>query len=173
MTMIIPIVDENDKFLYYKDSGERDLHKEITRGSALWIINEKKEILVAKRSKNKLHFPNVWGTSVAGSLEKGESYEDNAIKEAKEEIGVNLDKITLGPKKRDADDHEYFAQYFYAKISSDTKFILQESEVDEVCWISLEKLKGWYLKNPEEFLPTFNNSLKIVENHENQNKKIT
>lgn len=165
--MKIPIVDENDKFLYYKDSKERDLRKEVTRSSALWVINEKEEILVAKRSKNNKNFPNVWGPSVAGSLEEGESYEDNIIKEAKEEIGISLEKIILGPKKRESDSHEYFGQYFFTQISSDTKFILQESEVDEVRWVSLEKLKEWRIKNPEEFLPTFEGNLKVIENYEN------
>lgn len=167
--MRIPIVDENDNLLYYKDSRERDPHKEITRSSALWVVNEKKDILVAKRSINKEHFPNVWGPSVAGSLEEGETYKENIIKEAEEEIGISLDKIVLGPKKRDSDDHEFFAQYFFTHIPSDTKFILQESEVDEVRWVSLEKLKDWYFNNPEEFIPSFYISLKVIENYENKN----
>ena len=171
--MKIPIVDENDNFLYYKDSNERDLRKEITRSSALWVLNENGEILLAKRSKNKLNFPNVWGPSAAGSVEEGETYEENMVKEAKEEIGINLDKIILGPKKRESDDHEFFAQYFFTTISSSTKFILQKSEVDEVRWISLEKLKEWYLKNPQEFLPSFNISLEVIKNYETQNKKTS
>lgn len=166
--MKIPIVDENDKFLYYKDSNERDPRKEVTRGSALWVLNEKEEILVAQRSKNKRHFPNIWGPSVAGSLEEGESYKDNIIKEAQEEIGVSLDEVTIGPKIRESDDHEFFCQYFFAKISSETELTLQESEVDEVRWVSLEKLKEWYLKSPEDFLPTFGNSLKIIKDYENK-----
>ena len=166
--MKIPIVDEQDNFLYYKDPKERDPRKEITRGSVLWVVNEREKILVAKRSKNKEHFPNIWGPSVAGSLEENESYRDNLIKEAKEEIGVNLDTIILGSKIRESDDHEYFSQYFFTKISSNTKFTLQESEVDEVHWVSLKQLKNWYRKNPEEFLPTFSGSLKIIENYDNQ-----
>jgi len=166
--MKIPIVDEKDNLLYYKESKERDLRKEITRASGLWIINEKREILMTKRSKNKRHFPNIWGPSVAGSLEAGESYKDNIIKEAKEEIGINLDKIIPGPKKRESDDHEFFAQYFFTQIPSDTRFVLQSSEVDEVKWVTLEKLKDWYLKNPEEFLPFFYSSLEVIENYENQ-----
>jgi len=166
--MKIPIVDENDNFLYYKDSNERDLRKEITRSSGLWAVNKKKEILLAKRSKNKRSFPDIWGPSVAGTLEEGESYKDNIIKEAQEEIGIILDKIILGPKKRESDRHEFFAQYFFTQIPSETKFILQESEVNEVRWVSLKKLKDWYLKNPEEFLPFFESSFEVIENYDHQ-----
>lgn len=164
--MKIPIVDENDNLLYYKDSKDRDLRKEITRGSALWVVNEKQEILMAKRSKNKKNFPNVWGPSVAGSVEEGETYESNIIKEAEEEIGINLNTVILGPQKRESDNHEYFGQYFFITISSHTKFVLQASEVDEVCWVSLEKLKDWYSKKPKEFLPSFTSSLEVIENYD-------
>lgn len=169
--MRIPIVDEQDEVLYYKDSIERNARTEITRVAALWVINEKDEFLIAKRSKNKKHHPNVWGPSVAGSVEEGESYEENIKKEAKEEIGINLNGIIVGSKERVSSSHEYFCQYFFTEISSETKFTLQESEVDEVKWISLKELKDWYTKSPEEFTPSFTKSFKVIENYENQNKK--
>ena len=169
--MIIPIVDENDKLLYYKDLDERDPRREITRASCVWIVNEKNEILLAKRSKYHTNLPNLWGPSAAGSLKEGETYEDNIIKEAQEEIGVKLEKIVPGPKLRDSDTHEFFAQYFFSQIHSDTKFILQEREVDEAKWVSLSELKEWYRLHPEEFLPTFDKSLKVIEDYEAQSKK--
>lgn len=169
--MRIPIVDEQDNVLYFKDSTERDRIKEITQISALWVVNEKGEFLLAKRSKNKKHHPNVWGPSVAGSVEEGESYEENIKKEAKEEIGIDAVEITIGPKKRVSSSHEYFCQYFFVKIPSSTAFHLQESEVDEVKWISLKELKDWYTKSSEEFTPSFSKSFEVIKNYENQNKK--
>ena len=122
-----------------------------------------------KRSKNKKHHPNLWGHSVAGSVEEGETYEENIIKEAREEIGINLDKVILGPKKRVSSSHEYFCQYFFTKIQFGTVFRLQESEVDEVEWISLQKLKNWCLKNPEEFVSSIVKNIDVIENYENKN----
>jgi isopentenyl-diphosphate delta-isomerase len=166
--MKIPIVDEDDNLLYYKELQERDLRKEITRTSALWVFNEKGEVLLAKRSKNKPNFPNIWGQSVAGCLDEDESYEDNATRETKEEIGVDLDKIITGPKERESDNHEFFSQYFFTHISSTTKFVLQEEEVDEVRWVSLKELEDWYSKNPEEFVPSFSSAFKVIKNYANQ-----
>jgi len=167
--MKIPIVDEQDNILYYKEPSDRDVHQEITRVAVLWVLNEKGEFLIAKRSKNKKHHPNIWGPSVAGSVEENETYQENIIKETKEEIGIEIKEIVLGPKKRISSSHEYFCQYFFIKIPSETKFILQESEVDEVRWVSLEKLKDWYLRNPEEFIPTFYKNIDVLENYANQN----
>lgn len=165
--MRIPIVNEKDEILYYKDSTERDLKKEITRISGLWVTNEKGEFLIAKRSKNKKHHPNIWGPSAAGSVEEGETYKSNIIKEAREEIGIDIGGVVLGPKKRVSSSHEYFCQYFFVKIPSGTAFILQESEVDEVRWISLQELKNWCSKNPEEFVPSFMKNIDVIENYEN------
>ncbi|OGI73354.1 hypothetical protein A3E33_02000 [Candidatus Nomurabacteria bacterium RIFCSPHIGHO2_12_FULL_40_77] len=123
--MRIPIVNEQDNLLYFKDKSERDKRKEITRSSSLIIFNEKGEVLLAKRSKNKKNSPNVWGPSAEGSLEEGDTYESNAIKEAEEEIGIKLDNVIIGPKRRESDNyHEYFIQCFFATISSSTKFTL-------------------------------------------------
>ena len=166
--MKIPIVDEQDNILYHKDSKERDPRKEITRIAALWVVNEKGEFLIAKRSKNKKHHPNVWGPSVAGTVEEGESYEENIIKEAREEIGLNINGVFLSSKKRVSSNHEYFCQYFFAKVPYGVVFHLQESEVDEVKWISLQNLKVW-VKNPGEFVPTFIRNLDVVEDYANKN----
>lgn len=167
--MRIPIVDENDNFLYLKDRSERDNRKEITRSAGIWVVNEKGEWLLAKRSKHQKSFPNVWGPSAAGTLEEGETYKSNIIKEAKEEIGVDLKNVVLGPKERQSDNHEFFAQYFFAQVPSDTKFTLQESEVGEVRWATLAEIKEWYTLKPDEFLPNFVNNFKIIEDYANKN----
>lgn len=165
--MKIPIVNEQDEIIRYEDWETRN-PKDICRVAALWVLNEKKEFLLAKRSKNKKHHPSIWGPSVAGSVEENETYQENIIKEAEEEIGIEISKIMLGPKKRISSSHEYFCQYFFTQVPSKTKFILQESEVDEVRWVSLEKLKDWCSKTPEEFIPTFKKNLDIIENYDNQ-----
>ncbi len=85
--MQIPIVNEQDEIIGYKDRKDRNL-VDITRVSALWITNEDGEILLAQRGLNKTHSPGLWGPAVAGTVEEGETYESNIIKEAEEEIGL-------------------------------------------------------------------------------------
>ena len=165
----IPIVSEQDEILYHKDSHERDLHNEIMRCSGLWILNEKGEVLIALRSKNKRSFPNIWGPSVTGSNEEGETYESNIIKEAEEELGLSIKNPIWGIKERGSESHEYFVQWFFVTIPSNTQFVLQESEVDQVRWISITDLRQWDQKNPEQFVPLFNTDIDVVENYVNQN----
>ena len=55
----------------------------------VWIKNSKGEYLISQRSASRLTFPLMW-ECVGGSVLKGESSIDGAIREAKEEVGVEL-----------------------------------------------------------------------------------
>lgn len=165
----IPIVNEKDEVTHYVNSSERDINKEIMRVSVLWIYNEKKELLVCLRSKNKKSFANLWGESVSGTNEKDETYRSNIIKETREELGIDVENLSEGKKERLSIGHEFFCQWFFAEVSSQTKFTLQESEVDEVKWIGVKELKDWYQKSPGNFVPEFSDSIKIFETYATQN----
>ena len=166
--MKLPIVDEQDNILYYKDASERDPSKEIARTSALWLFDEEGEVLIAKRSKNKRFHPNVWNLSISGTNEEGETYESNIIKEANEELGITLEGLVVGKKELLSKERVFFVQYFFTKIAKETIFTLQESEVDEVRWISLDELKKWFSEKPEEFSSHFVYGIKAVEEYANQ-----
>ena len=55
----------------------------------VWIRNNKGEYLISQRSANRPTFPLMW-ECVGGSVLKGESSIQGAIREAKEEVGVDL-----------------------------------------------------------------------------------
>lgn len=55
----------------------------------VWIRNAKGEYLIAQRSANRPAFPMVWGY-VDGSVVKGEDSLQGALREVKEEVGVDL-----------------------------------------------------------------------------------
>ena len=57
----------------------------------LWIINDKGEILIQKRSASKKVFPNMWDSSVAGAAIKGDDSKRAVTRETKEELGIDLD----------------------------------------------------------------------------------
>ena len=55
----------------------------------VWIRNSKGEYLISQRSANRPTFPLMW-ECVGGSVVKGEDSMQGAIREAKEEVGVEL-----------------------------------------------------------------------------------
>lgn len=57
----------------------------------VWIINDKGEFLIQKRQSWKTSSPDMWDCSVAGCTVSGEDTKETAIRETKEELGINLD----------------------------------------------------------------------------------
>jgi len=152
--MKIPIVNEQDEIIKIVDMNDRQ-KSDICRVSALWITNEKDEVLLARRSLSKKRSPGCWGSAVAGTLEEGETYESNVIKEAGEEIGLYNLKPKLEHKVRSSTTHEYFCQWFSATIDGDYKFKKQDSEVEKIDWFTKDQILNLFKQNPEKFVPNF------------------
>lgn len=57
----------------------------------VWIRNSKGEYLISKRAADRPTYPLMW-ESVGGSVIKGEDSIEGAIREVKEEVGINLQK---------------------------------------------------------------------------------
>lgn len=145
--MQIPIVNEQDEIIGYKDKTNRD-HDDIIRVSGLWVVDENGLILLQRRSLNKKSQPGVWQIAVAGTVESSETYETNILKEMQEEIGLVGVPITLGPKFRFFSDHNFFAQMFLANVPHDYSFKIEPREIMEIRWFAKEELEKFIEDNP-------------------------
>ena len=150
--MKIPIVDEYDNIVEYRERTDRNPEL-IYRVSSLWITDTEGNILLARRAFNKTHDPGKWGPAVAGTVEEGETYELNIIKESEEEIGLKNVKPILGDKKRKKTKWNYFVQEFLLTLPYGfNDFTLAKDEVAEIKWFLKEELKKELKDNPDNFL---------------------
>lgn len=130
------ILDENmkktGKSIYYNENlNDGEYHLSIH----VWIKNEDNNYLIQKRAKKMRKFPNMWSV-ITGGVVEGERGIDAALRETKEEIGINLNENNmkkLGIVKRKYDFVEIWG--VTEKIELD-KLILQTSEVSEVKLVS-------------------------------------
>jgi len=151
--MKVPIVDEQDNIIGYKDHDQLS-SSDIYRVASLWITNSKGEVLLARRAFNKSHDPGKWGPAAAGTVEEAETYESNIYKEAEEElglVGVNFEK---GQKHfLRGEKWSHFTQPFHLVIDRPVEeFRIQKEEVAEVRWFTKEQLKKLVSENPDDFL---------------------
>ncbi len=146
------IVNEQDEVIGYKQRGTLAI-EDIYRVTALWLKNSRGEILLGKRALGKRNNPGAWGPAVAGTVEEGELYDDNIVKEIAEELGLSGIKLTKGPKRRVADGHNYFSQWYTATIDKPAEdFVIQKEEVEQVRWITPEKLAHELRDHPDMYL---------------------
>jgi len=150
--MKIIIVDEKDNILGFKERNSV-LDNELYRVSSCWIVNEKNQVLLAKRSLNKKRNPGKWGPSVAGTLEEGETYESNIVKEFFEELGLEDSKpVEILKEKIIGEGENFFVHWFYLKTDKKVhEFKLQEDEVSEVKFFEREEIFSMVKRFPEKF----------------------
>jgi len=164
MTCKIIIVDKNDQPIDLKDRMNLN-QDDIYRVSALWIVNSKQEILLAKRHHTKINNPNKWGPAVSGTVDEKETYDINVIKEAKEELGIENIEFQLGPKTETIEDQHHFTQWYFLQTDKNIKdFVIQENEIEEIKWFSREELEEQLKNNTNEFVPRMKSYFKLFKN---------
>lgn len=147
---ILDIVDETGTPT--GETVEREVaHREGIRHRTahVWIFRKrdgKVQILLQKRSDNKDSDPGCYDISSAGHIPAGCDYIPSAVRELKEELGVDIDGVELiycGQR------NFRFEREFHGKLFRDNQvsnvyalwldreekdFVLQEEEVSEVRW---------------------------------------
>lgn len=115
----------------------------------IWIVDTKKNILIQKRSKNKILFPNLY-ECVAGAVIEDETILDAAIREVKEELNFSLlpnqfHQILVN------NDHKicYFMTTYIVKLDNiDLNSIkFNKEEIDNIKLVSLEELSNMIENN--------------------------
>jgi len=161
MTRII-IVNEQDEIIGHKERGTLD-RSDIYRVSALWVTNSKGEVLLAQRKFTKSHDPGKWGPAVAGTVDEGETYDSNIIKEAEEEIGLKNIRPTKGPKSRVSNEYEFFRQSYTLSTDQPIEaFVIQPDEVEQVKWFDRQWLDDDLDRHPEHYTAGFKDTLNLL-----------
>ena len=154
MEEYISIVDENDHVIASKARATVE-SSDIYRVSALFIYDEQGNILLGKRSVTKKNNPGLWSPLVNGTNSFGETYEENIIREAQEEIGISLEKVEYVAKVRVKEKHNFFVTFFSTCIPHDQKLVIDPSEIEELRWYSNAELTATLKQNPSSFVPGF------------------
>ncbi|NNE31104.1 MAG: NUDIX domain-containing protein [Winogradskyella sp.] len=117
----------------------------------LWLYTSDGQILLQQRSHKKAIFPLLWDVSVAGHINASETFTEAALRETKEEIGLELNPdqlIKIGVHLYESSykdgaiaDNEFHHVYISELPVDPNQLIPQEDEVEALKLVSINEFK--------------------------------
>lgn len=159
---LIDIFDEENNFTgIQKMKSEAHAEGLWHRTAHVWIYNSKKEILLQLRAKDKDVYPDCWDISSAGHVVAGEDPEVSAIRELKEELGIDAEKEDLKFLRIRKSVNQFkeiknseIVYIFLMKFEGAAENLnLQKEELQGVKFFQIDELKEDLEKNSEKFVP--------------------
>ncbi len=166
---IIDVVDKKDNVVGKARIDNAHYKGFRHRVSAVWIFNNKDEILLQKRANRMQIAPGKWDHSAAGHLKTGTGYAHAAKRELKEEIGVNcaLKKVLKFENKSVKEGHgrknidDQIFTLFFGKCNGGFK--TDKKEVELVKFFPVKNVDMMIKKNPEQFCRSFVKAFGILK----------
>jgi 16S rRNA (adenine1518-N6/adenine1519-N6)-dimethyltransferase len=148
-----PVVDENDHLL--GDAPRVEVHGDNLRHRAvhLFIFNRQGELFLQKRSRWKDRHPLLWDSSAAGHVEAGEKYDETAVRELKEELGVTAELARVVKLPASERTGEEFIWLYRGEHEG--PFQLAKAEIEHGEFFSVDIVTRWVKARPDDFAPGF------------------
>ena len=141
---LVDIVDENNKLTGQIEDRWVAYNKGLWRRTvSCWIMNEKGEVLLQKRTANKIRNPNKWAKT-GGQVEAKETVEEAIYREVKEELGIEIPKEQIKVvdiHKSDNKNRRFAYNFIFLVNYKINDYILQKEEVAEVKYVTIEDIE--------------------------------
>ncbi|MDQ1088257.1 NUDIX domain-containing protein [Siphonobacter sp. SORGH_AS_1065] len=149
---------------FWQTKIRSDVHRDGDwhRSTEVWVINQNQELLLNLRHPDKDLFANLWDVCIAGHLMPGENYRTAAIREVKEELGIQVPSSALHfvdvwtmdgfDAKTQSFDREFTGVFVWKTQLELSSFTPQAEEIAELKYVSLTEVRQM-LENPGSGLP--------------------
>ena len=155
---IFDVTNERDEVIGRGTRSEVHRRGLMHRATHVLVFNSQGEVFLQKRSLKKDRQPGLWDSSASGHLDSGEDYDACAVRELREELGLEpkapLRRLFKLPASSET-DQEHVWIYF---CEAEGPFELNVEEIERGGWFSREEVTRWIKNRPEDFA----GALKII-----------
>ena len=151
---LIAVANENDEIISTHLRGTPLKTGRFPMIAAVLLFNSKNNLILQKIAAHK-KWGGLWTYSAAGHVDACENYQMAAVRELKEEMGVDAameNEVAAFPVIREG---KQIAFHHVFTACADAKIIPDQNEVAEIREISLADLKQEMTHHPEQFFDAF------------------
>jgi 16S rRNA (adenine1518-N6/adenine1519-N6)-dimethyltransferase len=150
---IFDVVDSEDRVVGRESRHEVHRQKLCHRAVHVFVRNKAGEMFLQKRSRWKDVCPQRWDSSAAGHVNAGKNYEETACRELEEELGISVpvrEIARIAPCEETG--HEFVGLY---EAEHEGPLSLPPSEIELGEWFTVDQIRNWAARRPEDFAPGF------------------
>ena len=149
------VVDEKDVIVSRATRREVHAHGLRHRAVHVLVFNRAGELFLQKRSARKDTAPGAWDSSVSGHVDAGEDYDVSAVRELREEIGLQVARAPRRCLRLPAcpeTGHEFVWVY---RQEAEGPFSLHPEEIERGAWFAPAGITRLVRQRPAEFASSF------------------
>ena len=147
---LVIIVDKDNNEVGIVPRSEMRSSRLPHRATYILVFNSRGELFVQKRTQSKDVFPGYYDTAAGGVVLAGENYEQGAMRELEEELGIRDTPLTSLFDFYYEDEHiRLWGRAFSCKY--DGELVLQEEEVESGEFMAVDQV--FRLAATEPFTP--------------------
>jgi 16S rRNA (adenine1518-N6/adenine1519-N6)-dimethyltransferase len=150
---IFDVVDENNQITGQATRGEVHAKALKHRAVHIFAFNKHGELWLQQRSHLKDVHPLVWDSSAAGHLDAGEDYATAAVRELKEELGIEAATECVARVPACKQTGWEFVELHRAKHNGPMHFA--PDEIAGGMFFRIEHITDWIAARPEDFADGF------------------
>lgn len=117
------------------------------------VFNRQGELVLQRLAAGRRRHAGRWGSSVAGYLHAGESYEQAARRRLWEELAVEAEVDWHGVVRLQDEQSAKFVGVFTAR--ADHPEVAEPAQIGQLQFVSVRELDLWMADAPQDFTPTF------------------
>jgi isopentenyl-diphosphate Delta-isomerase len=150
---LFDVVDADDRVVGRLPRSEVHARGLLHRAVSIFVFDKRGRLLVHQRSATKDEFPLKYTSSASGHVTSGETYDETAPRELREELGLSepLTFLAKFPASREtANEHTAL----YMAVTDETP-IPDPEEIAGIVWWDVEELATRVAQEPADFTPPF------------------
>jgi isopentenyl-diphosphate delta-isomerase type 1 len=148
---VFDVVNERDGVIGQRTRSEVHRLGLMHRAVHVLVFNALGQVFLQKRSLKKDRQPGLWDSSCSGHVDAGEDYDACAVRELREEIGLELEAAPRRLFKLAAcagTDQEHVWVY---RCAAEGPFRLDPEEIERGGWFAPEEVTRWMAERPQDF----------------------